>query len=129
MRSIILLISYMTILSNCYCQKSELEKFCEFFSNFHSDSVYQMDHILFPISGINTDSMNFDDTIYYWEKEHWELHVNKDIDTSLFEWKLTLGISVAEELIISKTPGIIISRKFIKKEDEWFLYEYKDINL
>ncbi|HAF27933.1 MAG TPA: hypothetical protein DCG75_02695 [Bacteroidales bacterium] len=47
------------------------ESFSEFRAEFYSDTIFQKNRVLFPVPGINTDRMEYNDTIYYWQKEKW----------------------------------------------------------
>lgn len=56
-------------------QKQELpEDFVEFYKRFHSDSIFQKQHIVFPLNGIKKDSTG--NVAYLWESADWKTHHN-----------------------------------------------------
>ena len=105
------------------------EQFESFYSKFHSDSLFQLDRIAFPLPGISTDDMDVDDTTqYYWKKEDWVIHRN--IESNLFEVELTKSDTLVVERLSSEAyPGWILERRFCLVNGEWFLIYYENINL
>lgn len=105
------------------------ESFEHFFSKFHSDSLFQMERIRFPLPGINTDEMAMDDTIYYWEAENWKMHHDVNLDTTDFIVERNISDSLTVEKIYEENTGFIIERTFEKIDGRWYLVYYKDVNL
>ncbi len=104
--------------------------FIQFYDRFHSDSVYQMEHIVFPLEGIPA---RLEDGIvpegFAWQKETWKLH--KLFDGSDGKFVQTLD-EVGNALVIDQikdTAGDYgMQRRFAKMGDEWFLIYYAGIN-
>lgn len=109
--------------------KSIGESFENFYSRFHSDSIFQLERIRFPLPGINTDEMAMDDTIYYWEVENWEMHHDMNLDTTDFIVEKNISDSLAIEKIYQENSGFMIERTFKKLDGRWYLVYYKDVNL
>jgi len=107
---------------------NELPKdFTEFYTRFHSDSVFQMAHITFPLEGAirapeeETDSM----IPYRWRKDKWQLHHEFDSYNNIFTRRFYL---FSDNLIIEKITGVNdlfkMERRFGKLHDGWNLIYY-----
>jgi hypothetical protein len=102
--------------------------FVEFFDTFHSDSVYQMNHILFPLEGL-PNAKNLDDTVptkrFYWQKKDWKKH-NPFTDPShqFDQWFEIINDRVIEHWIQMKNSNMFIHRRFAKLDDGWYLIYY-----
>ncbi len=50
--------------------------FLAFYQRFHDDSLYQLEHIIFPLQGIpaEADSATIVDGRFRWQKEDWIMH-------------------------------------------------------
>jgi len=104
--------------------------FIQFYDRFHSDSVYQMEHIVFPLEGIPA---GLEDGIipenFTWQKEGWKIH--KLFDGSDGKYVQTLD-EVGNALVIDQIKDVAgdygMQRRFAKMGDEWFLIYYAGIN-
>ena len=77
------------------------EDFREFYDQFHKDSVYQVNHIIFPLSGLPAeDSLKSDS--FTWNKVDWIMHKPFDDLGGTFkrEW-----YNVNSVIIEKKTPN------------------------
>ena len=98
---------------------SAQEDFGEFFLKFHSDSIFQMDRVLFPLQGYRSEERDF-----YWNKEEWILHENAQIDTKIFtEEKVVSETDVIHKVYI-KDSGFYIERVFKVIDCKWYLVYY-----
>ena len=51
--------------------------FMDFYMKFHQDSIYQMEHIQFPLKGMPAMAIDLaQDSInnFYWQEEEWKVH-------------------------------------------------------
>ena len=50
--------------------------FDNFYYRFHSDSIFQINHVQFPLQGIpsNAGELEIDETTFRWKKEDWVHH-------------------------------------------------------
>lgn len=104
--------------------------FIQFYDRFHSDSAYQMEHIVFPLEGIPA---GLEDGVipenFSWQKEDWKLH--KLFDGSDGKFVQTLD-EVGNALVIDQIKDAAgdygMQRRFAKMGDEWFLIYYAGIN-
>ncbi|HKK87967.1 MAG TPA: hypothetical protein VJ917_03895 [Saprospiraceae bacterium] len=100
------------------------EDFTDFYDRFHSDSLYQMEHISFPLSGIPALQMQQLDSLYYFKKQNWRLH--RAIPDSAIAYQ---SIEEIDEGIIEEEIGltenrVAIFRRYSKIGDEWYLIYY-----
>ena len=107
-------------------QQEELPKdFVGFFTKFHSDSVFQLNHISFPLDGFirspESDSM----IPYKWRKNKWKLHNKFDNYDNIFTRKFYI---FDENTVIEKITGIDslfqMQRRFVKMHNGWNLIHY-----
>ena len=103
------------------------QDFMEFYNRFHRDSVYQMNHISFPLEGaISAPETKNDSMIpYRWRKDKWQLHHEFDSYNNIFTRKFYI---FNDDLIIEKITGVNdlfkMERRFGKLHDGWNLIYY-----
>ncbi len=102
-----------------------------FFDKFHRDSLYQMQHITFPLEGLPSDANA--ETIasgsFRWDAENWQLHrpfnnANHEFSREL----LSFGNDLVIEKIIHKSGEYGTIRRFAKMGNEWYLIYYAGMN-
>jgi hypothetical protein len=105
------------------------ESFQSFLKKFLRDSIYQMEHITFPLSG-QPDRSHAGDTLpngdFVWTKENWDIHKEIDPSKSGFVVKYTwLTDNLVEETLLNEQVGLGMMRRFSRiNEDEWELIYY-----
>ena len=138
MRTFLLFISIVVLFSNCKNKPQALQQtkaeedlpkdFLEFYQKFHTDSVYQMAHIEWPLkgeTGISQDTTT-KRQLTEWTPENWRLmHLP---DTSMSTLKRNFEM-VGDILVIEKMSypmvGYGYERQFYKEEDgQWWLIFY-----
>lgn len=93
------------------------EDFYEFYDQFHSDSVFQMSHIIFPIKGDPSDPII--------NQDEWILHKPFDSMNGTFERDFRiLGSKIVAEYIYEQTGNFAMERRFGKLSDGWNLIYY-----
>lgn len=104
--------------------------FSEFYISFHSDSTFQINHILFPLEGrpaADTANLYTDD--FKWQKETWKLHNFDHFNPDQFDVNRKVTDStLITETIRDRASGFGIKRRFAKFNDEWFLIYYDAMN-
>ena len=106
--------------------------FLVFYTQFHSDSVYQLEHINFPLEGFPAyaDSLTVVEKTFRWEKENWNIHRNMDERKQNFHKNL---VQVSDGLIFEYIPTgdkkLWMERRFLKTGNEWRLIYFSDLNL
>ncbi|MFT4666922.1 MAG: hypothetical protein ACI8YQ_001147 [Polaribacter sp.] len=101
-----------------------------FYERFHSDSLFQIAHITFPLEGVpRLDSLGRYPEGFRWQQENWLLHRPFDIRDSSFVQNfipLTEGIIVEE---IRDVNGLFsMQRRFARIGEEWRLIYYASMN-
>lgn len=102
--------------------------FQDFYIQFHTDSGYQMDHILFPLDGTPAAEQQNDDD-FRWTKDDWKLHSMDHFDPDRFSVQRDIiDSTLITEYIRDKNSGFGIKRRFAKFDEEWFLIYYSAMN-
>ncbi|MCB0519254.1 MAG: hypothetical protein H6577_08530 [Lewinellaceae bacterium] len=107
------------------------EGFAEFYQHFHSDSTFQMGHIVFPLEGLpnKADSTLLASGKFYWKAEDWKMQKAIDFEMSEFRRELLpLNKMMVEEHIIHKNGQYGMVRRFARLGDEWQLIYYAGMN-
>ena len=105
--------------------------FERFYKRFHSDSLYQMAHINFPLEGypMDVDSATFAAGTFRWQKEVWIMHHPIELDSGKFERTfLVLTPTLVEETIRQSNTPFAMKRRFVKEGEDWRLIFYSDMN-
>ena len=106
------------------------EDFRDFYARFHADTSFQLEHIVFPLSGLpaNADTLS-PGTKYQWQKEGWRWH--RPIDPTLTgferEWQM-LTQDLIVETISQRSAGFGMMRRFAKMDNGWMLIYYAGMN-
>lgn len=106
------------------------EDFSAFYTSFHTDSAFQMDHIIFPLAGHPAaDTGQVYNNNFKWEKENWKMHNFDHFDPAQFEVSRHVTDStLITETIRDKVNGFGIKRRFAKFDDQWYLIYYDAMN-
>jgi len=108
--------------------------FWAFYRRFHTDSLFQMKHISWPLPGQSTEASpegGLRIKPVYWEKEHWRLQRLVDFDSGEFQQELRAieGRYVVEIISYAKAPQYGLERRFMRLEDDsWELVYYADMH-
>lgn len=92
------------------------EDFVPFYQAFHSDSLYQMEHILFPLKG-QSDSTQ-------WSQADWVMHHPIDNSSGEFRRSLDNFQGIIIETITHDKGLFNMVRRFAKLGDDWHLIYY-----
>ena len=131
---ILLLLTSLGLLQTA-CQKTtpplegeaaavEEADFDTFYQLFHSDSLYQMAHIQFPLQGVSSRPEDHG-TGFRWGKEDWRMHRSFDASSSFRSEFTSLGDDLVIENIVHKNGQYGMERRFSRLGgDEWYLIYY-----
>lgn len=102
-----------------------------FYERFGKDSVFQLEHITFPLEGITspTDTTVVIDDSFRWQREDWKIHKPfDDMDgTYLQDFLTSSGIVV--EKISDESGTFTMERRFAKIGGEWHLIYYRSMGM
>lgn len=109
--------SLKLLLFICACNgatsSQQQESFKDFYQRFHEDSLFQVTRIQFPLPGINTDSMELDDTVFFWKEESWKTH-NLPVSSSEIQINNIIEKdTLVTEKITTNNPGFFIERTLV----------------
>lgn len=104
--------------------------FITFYDRFLADSIYQIEHISFPLEGIPDNVANypgFDDT-FRWQAATWVMHRPFDLKANGFTSTFKqLGPIIIEE-IRHESGQFGMLRRFSNNGEEWTLIYYAGLN-
>jgi hypothetical protein len=118
-----------SVSSNRGVDASLPDDFKKFYEKFHTDSSYQMKHIIFPLEGIPSyaDSLGLVANNFYWQEKNWDLHKNITDESYRKEYSILPNDIINEKLILKDKP-IRLQRRFAKISGEWMLIYYVGLN-
>jgi len=131
------ILAFLPLLLLASCQGTQPEKpsiskdFSAFYERFHRDSLYQMQHITFPLEGIpdNVAQLQNAEGRFRWTREEWDMHKPIDFSQGEFRQELNLfGDRVVNERIISQDNNYALLRRFARIGEEWYLIYYAGLN-
>ncbi len=107
--------------------------FLDFYKKFHSDSLYQMAHIQFPLQGyptqVDNDTTVYIDENYRWQPNTWLMHRMEGFTDTAFTRKFEVPLPMAvSETIHQRNSPFKMFRRFYKRDNEWFLIYYGAMN-
>lgn len=105
-------------------------EFSRFYKAFHQDSLFQIEHIQFPLQGIpsNADSAMLADRSFRWQKSDWIMHKPIDPDGEFKQSFLPVDDELIIENIMHQSGQFAIERRFAKMGEKWMLIYYAGIN-
>lgn len=133
------IVSFLILLS-CQNKKSDssvlskkeiiknAEKFDVFDERFHSDSVFQISRVDFPIDGISISGFNR----HNWTRENWQflnVPVSENNLIENYEHSLVKTDTLVIERFWIPESSFEVERHFKLIKNKWFLVYYDDINL
>lgn len=103
--------------------------FKEFYQKFHSDSIFQMQHIVFPVEGLKRMNIEGKDTILSYTYPESEWRMNHLFDTSNADFNQSFYLPDENTVIdkITGTKGVFcLERRFANLSDGWNLIYYAE---
>lgn len=93
--------------------------FIKFYNRFHSDSIYQLQHIQFPLSKNSQGAIGEN-----WQKDNWVIHNRFSDMGGMFKRDLVPIGSMVVEKIIDANGFFEMERRFADLSDGWKLIYY-----
>jgi hypothetical protein len=102
--------------------------FVEFYKKFHADSLYQVNHIQWPLQGDTIDSTTNKKNNIFWKPESWFFQ-KADFDRAHYTVEVDMmGDFMVIERIVLKSMRYGLERRFAKQpEGEWAMIYYSDM--
>ncbi len=107
------------------------ESFVDFYQRFHRDSLFQIEHIIFPLEGLpdDADSLTIALGSFRWKRENWQMQRPFDFEMSEFGREIKkVAPGTIEEIIYHKKLPYVIVRRFSYLGDDWYLIYYAGMN-
>lgn len=107
------------------------ESFTQFYQRFHTDSVFQMEHITFPLEGLphQADTETLADKSFRWKADDWKMMRPVDWQMSSYQREIVpLNSSLVLERIVNPKNGIGMVRRYAIIGKEWHLIYYAGLN-
>lgn len=104
------------------------ENFEDFNKKFHSDSLFQVSRVDFPIEGKHISGFEQ----HEWTRKNWQFHaipVAETTEIGEYEHSLVKTDSLVTEKFWIPDSGFEVERQFKLINNKWFLIFYNDINL
>lgn len=92
------------------------EDFVNFYERFHTDSLFQIEHVVFPLSQKNDSTK--------WTRESWQMHMPFNSQNGNFKRSLDNFQGIITETIMEKNGSFLITRRFSKMGGEYQLIYY-----
>ncbi|MEN0003035.1 MAG: hypothetical protein AAF798_02785 [Bacteroidota bacterium] len=111
--------------------RTRFQDFADFYKAFHADSLYQVEHVNFPLEGLpaEADSATIMQSTFRWQKADWTMHRGFNVEGSEFQQDfLPLGDDLIIEKFVHPQSGWGIIRRFAKLDGEWYLIYYTGLN-
>ncbi len=106
--------------------------FMAFYERFLSDSLFQIEHVQFPLEGIpdNADSTDVANGSFRWQRETWKMHRKFDPAATGFQIKLEEGLNknLVTERIMHESGHYGMLRRYALMDGEWRLIYYAGLN-
>lgn len=107
----------------------ESKSFRTFYDRFATDSVYQMQHIVFPLEGVraHTDSLSQYDPNFKWEANTWKIHGPFDDMDGTFNREFISMKGIVIEKISDRSGSFTMERRFGLLSSGWNLIYYREM--
>ncbi len=104
------------------------EDFHKFYNNFHTDSVFQMDHIVFPLKGQtpSQDTIKLLEDIF-WQQSNWIIHRPFDSQSGTFIREFTNINGIVSEHISANGGILSLEKRYAKLNNIWHLIYYQEM--
>lgn len=104
------------------------EEFIQFYNKFHSDSLFQINHIVFPLEGHIYNEDNEKEKIL-WTTDTWKIHRAFDDMGGTFTRSYSEFGGIISEKIQDDKSISSMERRFSKIQNKWYLIYYDPIHL
>lgn len=129
---IIYLFPFLMLLAfACRPRKADYSEFNQFYAQFMQDSLFQVQHINFPLEGIPDNASSYSDDLsaFRWTADNWRMHRPIDFAQTKFEQNFqTIGDELIIENLSDPQSGYGMIRRWAKLGGEWSLIYYAGIN-
>ena len=107
------------------------KEFKEFYDKFGSDSIFQMEHIVFPLEGARamTDPGDSLDVEVLWQPDEWVIQKTFNDLNGQFSQEFFDLSGIVIERIADTSGKFTMERRFGKLSSGWHLIYYKEMGM
>ena len=104
------------------------DDFHTFYNQFHTDSIFQLSRIVFPLKGIaqSKDSTKVIEEVL-WARENWVIHRPFNNHEGTFEREFTNTANIISEIISANSGLFTLEKRYAKLSGEWHLIFYQEL--
>ena len=104
------------------------EDFHKFYNQYHTDSLFQLEHTVFPLKGLarSADTTKVAEEIF-WERENWIQHKPFNDQNGTFERTFTNIGGIISEQITANEGLFSLEKRYAKLSGEWHLIYYQEL--
>ena len=103
--------------------------FIDFYERFHNEEDYQMEHIVFPLSGHQQDTATMELIPAQWDKENWVTHKPFNSYGGTFKRDYTNIDGLIIEKISDTSRTFSMQRRYSQIAGEWNLIYYSTFQM
>ena len=121
----------LVLAMGCKSPKADFTEFNQFYDQFMQDSVFQIQHINFPMEGVPDNAVAYGDSLntFRWTAENWRIHRPVDFTKTKFEQVFqTVGDELIIENISDASTNYGMVRRWAKIGGQWSLIYYAGLN-
>ena len=96
------------------------EDFIEFYMQFHEDSLFQLDHVAFPLKNYESELEGM-----HWQREDWKMHHPFSDEAGMFNRDYTVLGKIVIEKIVDANGYFDMERRFARLSSGWNLIYFK----
>ena len=103
------------------------ENFDRFYDRFHSDTVFQLSRVRFPLGGYRADGMEE----VKWSRDNWPYMRTRiyDVDTTIYKISYKKTENEFVQKVWLENSGFSSESRFRLIKNKWFLVYVLDLNL
>lgn len=103
--------------------------FVSFYEEFHRDSSFQMDRIIWPLEGVPDNAGDrLTDRTFRWQRNEWRIMQPTDVQSSFQREFLPLSNELIIEKITNNTGQFALIRRWAVISGDWHLIYYAGMN-
>lgn len=106
-------------------------EFLDFYEHYGKDSIFQIEHTVFPLEGIKAPGNETDviDSNFRWTQDSWIFQKEFDDMDGAFTREFYDLNGVIVEKIADKTGNFTMERRFGKLSSGWHLIYYRELGM
>ncbi|MBK8518471.1 MAG: hypothetical protein IPL55_19950 [Saprospiraceae bacterium] len=109
----------------------DTDEFKNFYQHFSTDSIFQLEHVVFPLEGVKApvDSLDIPDPNFRWNQEDWILQREYDDMEGTFSREFIDLHGLVIERISDASGKYSMERRFGKLSAGWHLIYYREMGM